>query len=187
MNCLLRIQPNKKWGLCPGNGDPGYYRLYTAAGRTSAVTVVAELAEVANNRYLGLSGAGVAQYYQCVPYRKSSKQACWEKRIHVRCTCYLWTNQSISFTRQNCLGSLQLHVGEYHCDFKKEKVSTVTTLRTGRPRYRSLIPGGGQEFHLLPRGQTDSGIHPDLHSMGTGDSFPRDKSAGYWSWPLTFM
>jgi hypothetical protein len=48
--------------------------------------------------------------------------------------------------------SMQLQARDDHYDFKKENVSTVTTLRTERPRNRGLILGGGQRFPLLPRG-----------------------------------
>jgi len=30
-------------------------------------------------------------------------------------------------------------------------------------------------------------ILPTSYPMGTGSSFPRDKAAGAWSWPLTSM
>jgi hypothetical protein len=33
--------------------------------------------------------------------------------------------------------------------------------------------------------QYGSGVHPASYPMGTGCSFPGDKAAGAWSWPLT--
>jgi hypothetical protein len=47
------------------------------------------------------------------------------------------------------------------------------------------FPAGGRNSSLRHRVQTDSGAHPDSYPMGTGDSFPGDKAAGAWSWPLT--
>jgi hypothetical protein len=55
----------------------------------------------------------------------------------------------------------------------------------GQPRGRSSSPGGGQEFSLLQIVQTGSEIHPTSYPMDTGGSFPRGKTAGAWSWPLT--
>jgi hypothetical protein len=42
-----------------------------------------------------------------------------------------------------------------------------------------------QEFSLLQVVQTGCGVHPISYPMGTGGSFPRDKAARGWSWPLT--
>jgi hypothetical protein len=40
-------------------------------------------------------------------------------------------------------------------------------------------------FSLLNSVQTGSVTHPASYPMGTEDSFPGDKAAGAWSWPLT--
>jgi hypothetical protein len=40
------------------------------------------------------------------------------------------------------------------------------------------FPAGSIAFYLLHSVQTGSGAHPASYPMGTGDSFPEDKSAG---------
>jgi hypothetical protein len=40
-------------------------------------------------------------------------------------------------------------------------------------------------FSLHHRIQNGSGAHAASYPMGTSDSFPGDKAAGAWSWPLT--
>jgi hypothetical protein len=40
-------------------------------------------------------------------------------------------------------------------------------------------------FSLLHSIQTGSGARTASYPMGNGDSFPVDKAAGAWSWPLT--
>jgi hypothetical protein len=42
----------------------------------------------------------------------------------------------------------------------------------------------GQDFSLLHRVQTSSGVHPASYPMGTGSSFPGGKAARTWGWPL---
>jgi hypothetical protein len=49
-------------------------------------------------------------------------------------------------------------------------------LGAGRPRGRSLSPGGGKNF--LQVVQTGSGVHPSSYPMGTGGYFPGVKAAG---------
>jgi hypothetical protein len=51
--------------------------------------------------------------------------------------------------------------------------------------FRVRFPAGAGSFSLHHRVQNGSGAHPASYQMGTGDSFPRDKAAGAWSWPLT--
>jgi hypothetical protein len=46
------------------------------------------------------------------------------------------------------------------------------------------FPTGSKDFSLLHRVQTGSGAHPASYVMGTGGSFPDDKEAVAWSWPL---
>jgi hypothetical protein len=41
-----------------------------------------------------------------------------------------------------------------------------------------------KDVSLLHSVQADSGAHPASYPMGTGGSFPGDKAAGVWSWPL---
>jgi len=38
---------------------------------------------------------------------------------------------------------------------------------------------------MLYRVQTGSGAHPASCPVGIGSSFPRDKAAGEWRWPLS--
>jgi hypothetical protein len=50
------------------------------------------------------------------------------------------------------------------------------------------ISGGDWEFFSsppCPRVQNGSGAHPASYTRDTGGSFPGDKAAGEWSWPLT--
>jgi hypothetical protein len=42
------------------------------------------------------------------------------------------------------------------------------------------------EFFFHHRVQTDSGDHQVSYPIGTGGSFPGDKTAEAWSWSLTF-
>jgi hypothetical protein len=51
------------------------------------------------------------------------------------------------------------------------------------PRVR--FPAQAGNFSLHCHVQTGSGAHPAPYPMGTGSSFPGDKAAGAWSWPLT--
>jgi hypothetical protein len=50
---------------------------------------------------------------------------------------------------------------------------------------RVQVPAGVWYFSLHHRVQTGSGVHPTSYPMGTRGSFPEDKAAGVWSWPLT--
>jgi hypothetical protein len=63
-------------------------------------------------------------------------------------------------------------------------VGTVTSLRAARPQFDSR-----QEQGFLPPChrcvQISFGAHPASYPVGTGDSFPEDKSAGAWSRPHT--
>jgi len=43
---------------------------------------------------------------------------------------------------------------------------------------------GAKNFSLHQCVQNNSGAHPASYPMGTGASFPGDKAAGAWSWPL---
>jgi len=54
-------------------------------------------------------------------------------------------------------------------------VSIEIILRAGRLEFNSR-----QEHRV----QIGSGAHPVSYPMGTGSSFPGDKAAGAWSWPL---
>jgi hypothetical protein len=47
------------------------------------------------------------------------------------------------------------------------------------------VPVGAGHFSPQHRFQTGSGAHPTSYPMGTRGSFPVDKVAGAWSWPLT--
>jgi hypothetical protein len=58
-------------------------------------------------------------------------------------------------------------------------------LQAGWLRGRSSSPSRGRIFPPLHVVQTSSGAHPAPYPMGTGGSFPRGKTAGAWSWPLT--
>jgi hypothetical protein len=50
---------------------------------------------------------------------------------------------------------------------------------------RVPFPAGTENFSLHHRVQNGSGAHPASYPMGTRDSFPGNKTAGSWSWPLT--
>jgi hypothetical protein len=47
------------------------------------------------------------------------------------------------------------------------------------------FPAGAGNFSLHHRVQNGSGAHPASYPMGTRGSFPGNKEAGAWSWPLT--
>jgi hypothetical protein len=47
------------------------------------------------------------------------------------------------------------------------------------------VPTGAGNFSLHHRFQTYFGAHPASCTMDTRGSFPGDKAAGAWSWPLT--
>jgi hypothetical protein len=63
-------------------------------------------------------------------------------------------------------------------------IITATKLRAGRP-WLVQFPSGEGNFSLHHFLQTGSGAHPASYPMGTGSSFPGDKVAGAWTWPLT--
>jgi hypothetical protein len=44
------------------------------------------------------------------------------------------------------------------------------------------FPAGARDFPLFHSIQT--GFHPASYPMGIGGSFPGDKTAGLWNWPL---
>jgi hypothetical protein len=50
---------------------------------------------------------------------------------------------------------------------------------------RFRFPTGAGNFPLHHRVQNVSGAQPASYSRGTRGSFPGDKAAGAWSWPLT--
>jgi hypothetical protein len=50
---------------------------------------------------------------------------------------------------------------------------------------RVRFPTGAWNFSLHHRVQNGSGAHPASYPMSTRSSFPGDKAAGAWSWPLT--
>jgi hypothetical protein len=50
---------------------------------------------------------------------------------------------------------------------------------------RVRFPAGAGNFSLHHRVQNGSGAHPASYPVDTGGSFPEDKAAGAWSWPLT--
>lgn len=62
-------------------------------------------------------------------------------------------------------------------------VGVVTRLQAGRSGVR--LPAGETNFYLLENSHTGSGAHPVCYSMGTRGSFPGNKAAVAWSWPLT--
>jgi len=47
------------------------------------------------------------------------------------------------------------------------------------------VPGEAGNFSPHHRNQTGSGAHSASYPIGTRSSFPGDKAAGAWSWPLT--
>jgi hypothetical protein len=49
------------------------------------------------------------------------------------------------------------------------------------------VPAECGNFSLHHRVQTCSGVHPASYPVGTRGSFPGNKSAEAWSWPLTFI
>jgi hypothetical protein len=57
-------------------------------------------------------------------------------------------------------------------------------LRPGRP---GLDSRKDRELFLCHRAQNDFGVRPTSHTMCIGGSFPRDKAARTWSWPLTSL
>jgi hypothetical protein len=59
-------------------------------------------------------------------------------------------------------------------------VSTVNRLRARRPEFKSR-----QWQRWSHRFQTGSGAHPASCPMGTWGSYPRSRTTGSWSWPLT--
>jgi hypothetical protein len=50
---------------------------------------------------------------------------------------------------------------------------------------RVRFPAGDGNFSLHHLVQNGSGAHPASYPIGTRGSFPGDKAAGAWSWPLT--
>jgi hypothetical protein len=55
-----------------------------------------------------------------------------------------------------------------------------------RARWSGLRdPAEAGNFSLHHRVQTGSGAHPAPYPVGTRSSFPGDKAAGAWNWPLT--
>jgi hypothetical protein len=50
---------------------------------------------------------------------------------------------------------------------------------------RVRFPAGAGNFSLHHRVKNGSEAHPASYPMGTTGSFPGDKAAGAWSWPLT--
>jgi len=60
---------------------------------------------------------------------------------------------------------------------RSNSVSTVTVLR-------GSISGRGTDSLLCRSVQTGFRVHPTSYHAGTGGTFPVDKAAGAWSWPL---
>jgi hypothetical protein len=69
------------------------------------------------------------------------------------------------------------------CGSRDSSVVYSAGLRAGWSGVR--VPAGAVNFSLHHRVHTGSGAHPVSYPMGTKGSFPGDKEAGAWSWPLT--
>jgi hypothetical protein len=81
---------------------------------------------------------------------------------------------------------IELKTSAENRDIKEERkydssVSSTTLGWTTGFRF----PAGAVNFSLRHRVQTDSGPFHPAYLMGTGGSFPGNKAAGAWSWPLT--
>jgi hypothetical protein len=94
------------------------------------------------------------------------------------------------------LKGIELRIGIFNkafqlyrsCSLDKNRDSSVgitTRLRTGRSGFYGSIPGGGWEFSLHHRVQNGSGAHSSSCPLSAKVSFPRNKAAEAWSWPLT--
>jgi hypothetical protein len=80
------------------------------------------------------------------------------------------------FSKNNnvALAKVKMNNGSRH-----SSVSIVTTLPYGLLGNRGSIAGRNDIFFFFPKNvRPDSEIHPASYSMGTGDSFSRDKTAG---------
>jgi hypothetical protein len=75
------------------------------------------------------------------------------------------------------------------CHMKKKSQDSSVGIALGyglddRGSRVRFLAGAGN-FSLHHRVQNGSGAHPASYPMGTRGSFPGDKAAGAWSWPLT--
>jgi hypothetical protein len=70
---------------------------------------------------------------------------------------------------------------------RKNKINSGTGLGYGMDDRGSGFDSrqGAGNFPVHHRVQTGSGAHPASYLVGTRGSFPGDKAAGAWSWPLT--
>jgi hypothetical protein len=107
----------------------------------------------------------------------------------------LWRPEVISYTKWNQKGKLrwsqQQHLYWEHGSFVSyitdydSSVSIVSgySLDNQGSRVQFLVSAGNFSLHYCI--QNGSGAHPASYPMGTRDSFPGDKAARAWSWPLT--
>jgi hypothetical protein len=54
-----------------------------------------------------------------------------------------------------------------------------------RAKWLGFSSWWGQDFSLFHSVQTNSGAHPASYPVGLGGSFPGEKAAETWRWPLT--
>jgi len=52
-------------------------------------------------------------------------------------------------------------------------------------KHHATETSGGREFSFYHRVENGSGAHRASYTMSTRGTFPGDKAAGSWSWPLT--
>jgi hypothetical protein len=71
----------------------------------------------------------------------------------------------------------------YFLNYKEKSIALGYGLDDRGSRVR--LPAEAGNFSLHHRVQNGSGAHPAFYPMGTRGSFPGDKAAGAWSWPLT--
>jgi hypothetical protein len=105
--------------------------------------------------------------------------------------CYLslWTRsvqQNKSLTRYDIFISIQF-VFSVSYFYKSRDSSVGIALGYGLDDrgFRVRFSAGAGNFSLRHRVQNGSGAHPASYEMGTRGSFPGDKTAGTWNWPLT--
>jgi hypothetical protein len=72
-----------------------------------------------------------------------------------------------------------------HLKSRDSSVGIVTGYGLDDQMIGIRFPARAGSFSLRHRIQTGSGAHPASYPVGTGGSFPGDKAAGAWSWPLT--
>jgi hypothetical protein len=100
-----------------------------------------------------------------------------------------WRSSSVS-----CQGTpLLRHLG-YSIISVRQMTATLPKPQDGLQTYSAPLtgstiwvrfPAGAGNFSLHRRVQNGSEAHPASYPMGTVDSFPGNKAAGAWSWPLT--